>query len=286
MKKINLLLVLLAAVACSPSVYHFALEARQPSKSGLDLARKSMAVIYDDAARDTAFSYAFAESFATALEKDYFNGERAIGIYSIDLGKGDYESRDSMVSLVMQTDADVVFVLKNPETGELIHTSDKTMSVVGIKMLAYDSMGGEKDKVRSFNGSVNISGDGNLDNEGFREVLRSNAATLGTRASSSFMSTWKEETYGIYYYESGSSDWTEATSAATRYEWKKAIEKWLKTLDTNNLERKACAEYNIALCCYLLEDYALASKWLDRADKDCPLSLSSSLRKKIQEKMK
>ncbi len=287
MKKINLLILLLPAVfACSPVIYPLSIEERQPSKSGLDLARKSMAVVYDDAARDTAFSYAFAESFATALEKDYFNGERTIGIYSVDLGKGDYESRDSMVSLVMQTDADVVFVLKNPETGALVRTADKTMAPVSIKMLAYDSMGGEKDKVRSFNGTVNLSESGSLDEEAFRSVLTANAKSLGNKASSSFLSTWKEENYGVYYFDSAVPGWYEGTAAAANFEWKKAIEYWFKTLDTKNMERRACAEFNIALACYMMEDYPLALKWLDRADADCQLSLSAALRKKLQNKIR
>lgn len=287
MKKINLLIALaLSVVSCSPSVYRMSLEERQPSKSGLDLSRKSIAVVYDDAAPDTAFSYAFAEGFATALEKDYFNGERAIGIYSIDLGKGDYASRDSMVSLVMQTDADVVFVLQNPETGALVRTSDKTMAPVTIKMLAYDSMGGDKDKVRAFNGTINLTEEGAPDEEAFRKGMAADGASLGTKASSSFISTWKEASYGIYYYDSSAVGWYEGLSAATKFEWKKAIEYWFKCLDTKNMERKACAEYNIALACYMMEDFALATKWLDRADADCPVELSTNLRKKLQDKVK
>ena len=288
MKKISFVLAIcaMALASCSPSVYTLGFEARQPSKSGLDLARKSMAVVYDESSRDTAFNAAFAESFATELEKDYFDGKPSVEIFSADFSGGDYASRDSMVSLVMQTGADVVFLLPNPERGTLITTGDKTMAPVSVKMYAYDSLSGEKDKVRNFNGTVNVTGDGTLDENSFRPVMEKRASYIGKQASKSFLSTWQEERHGLYYYDSFSDIWIEALRHAADFKWKEAITLWMTVLSGKNPEKKACAEYNIAVGCYMTEDYALALKWLDRADADCPLSLSASLRKQIQEKSK
>lgn len=56
----------------------------------------------------------------------------------------------------------------------------------------------------------------------------------------------------------------------------------MKLLDTNNNLRRSCAEFNIAAACFLMGDNELALKWLDSSDEDYPISLSSTLRKRIQ----
>ena len=50
---------------------------------------------------------------------------------------------------------------------------------------------------------------------------------------------------------------------------------------SNDLLRRSCAEYNIAVACYMMGEYELASEWLDRSDKDNKLPLSDGLRKRI-----
>ena len=57
---------------------------------------------------------------------------------------------------------------------------------------------------------------------------------------------------------------------------------WLELLETNDLLKRSCAEYNIAVACYMLGDYNLASEWLDLSDKDNLLPLSDALRKRIE----
>ena len=62
---------LLGLVSCSPEIYTYYLEVRQPSDSGMDLARKSMALVYmdSDVPADTAFNRSMASSLARALEE-------------------------------------------------------------------------------------------------------------------------------------------------------------------------------------------------------------------------
>ena len=52
-----------------------------------------------------------------------------------------------------------------------------------------------------------------------------------------------------------------------------------RPLSTKNMEKKACAEYNIATGCVMLGDLDLTTRWLDRADSDCTLSLSGPLKR-------
>ena len=57
---------------------------------------------------------------------------------------------------------------------------------------------------------------------------------------------------------------------------------WISLLDTNNPMKRSCAEYNIATACFLMGDNELALKWLNSSDEDYPISLSKTLRKRIQ----
>ena len=52
---------------------------------------------------------------------------------------------------------------------------------------------------------------------------------------------------------------------------------------SKNPEKRACAAYNIALGCFMSGLPDLALEWLDRSDKDQPISISKDLRKKIAE---
>ena len=47
--------------------------------------------------------------------------------------------------------------------------------------------------------------------------------------------------------------------------------------------KKATAEYNISVACYMMGEFDLAGEWLDRSDADNKLpTLSDALRKRIE----
>ena len=52
-------------------------------------------------------------------------------------------------------------------------------------------------------------------------------------------------------------------------------------MNTRNADKRARAEYNLAAACFLMGDLQLAEGWLDKSDKDGPVELSGSLRRKI-----
>ena len=106
----------MALASCAPQAFVVRSEMRGPSKSGLSLAGKSMAVVYltDGNPRDTLFNASAAGGFASRLEEEYFGGEREIELFT---AHGDYSSKDSLVSLVLETGKDVVFVIGTPELG-------------------------------------------------------------------------------------------------------------------------------------------------------------------------
>lgn len=298
-------IVLLLCIGCTPEIYTHHLQMRHASQSGLNLSGKSLAVVCLNSgnAADTTLLNAVANGFAASLEEDYCGGEQLIEIYNVPSANVDL---DFAHSLVMDTGADVVFILTPPETGEITlgenHASGIITSVdstfvtsatvpVNLHLSAYDSMG-KSDRVHAFGGSteidVEVYNNGLSGDAALRDAVWNNigsaGARVGRRASRQFLPTWENESYSFYYY--GYNSWEEASVAAAKLEWKKAMEKWISLLKTKNMQMRSCLEYNIALGAYMLGDCELALKWLDRADADfSETNLSPGLRRRINDRI-
>lgn len=301
--------IALIACACGPSRYAVQIEMRYPSKSGVDLAGKIVSVVYvsDSDSVASRFNGAMAEGFAYALEQDYGTGDGSIGLYEVlSRQDTDYASRDSMFNYLMTTGADVVFLFGLPQLGQMnvsgatkvtsASSADSSyVSSGGIQyklhLYCYDAMNKE-DKVIAFGGvstaTPYIYSNGKLSSS---ETLKEAYAALpeaafqaGRNVAEAFKAQWKHEQYSIAYYDS--QKWYEALYLANQYEWKAAIDIWLGLLDTSDIMKKACAEYNIAVACYMLGDYALALEWLDRSDADNNMpTLSDAMRKRINARL-
>ena len=136
----------------------------------------------------------------------------------------------------------------------------------------YDAMY-QGDKLQLFSGnSVAESMNGN-------EEIKSEGWDAGKTIAAAFEPQWKHEQYSLYYFES--QDWYTALEKAEAFDWKGAMDIWIGLLKTRDLMKRSCAEYNIAVACYMLGDYGLASDWLDLSDADNLLPFSDALRKRI-----
>ena len=102
-------------------------------------------------------------------------------------------------------------------------------------------------------------------------------------AANSFLSTWKQEYFQVIYYDGAEAAWNKGAEYAYSFKWDKAIEEWIPLTKSKNEEKRACAAYNIALGCFMTGMPDLALEWLDRSDKDMPVSISKDLRRKIKE---
>lgn len=304
--KAKLLLSLAAAMfaACGPSKYTMHLEMRYPSKAGVDLAGKQVSVIYlenGNHLQDQFNSY-MADGFAASVEKEYGTGEGSIGIYKMSRIEGaDYTSKDTLVNLLVDTGADVVFIMDTVKFGEVtVGRTDKvaysaspdssyitTASVpYTIKMSSLDAMDKEE-KVRNYGGTAvvqpSVYSDGHLDkvalNQKVLNSLPAEGYAAGTAIAESFRSQWKIEGYSIAYFDS--SKWIEALEKADQFDWKGAMDIWFGFLDSTDIMKRSCAAYNIALSCYMSGDYALAEEWLNLSDKESELPMAESLRKRI-----
>lgn len=305
----SLALQALVLSSCAPQAFVVSSQMRAPSKSGLSLFGKSIAVVYleEGDAAEPSPSSSLTGGFVSRLEEDYFDGEETIETFRMTYSpQADYTSKDSLVNLVMDTGKDVVFLFDNPLIGE--PTVSQPIPVQGLKprpdsshissvsfpfttrVYVYDSMN-KNDKVLAFSGSKEITQavytDGSTPTaEIASQAVRSAQAqteSAGYQAAASFLSTWKEERLMVIYYDGAERAWDEGAKKAYSHQWKEAIEQWMLLLKSGNAEKRACASYNIALGCFLMGQPALALEWLDRSDKDKPVSLSSVLRAKINE---
>ena len=299
-------LAALALAACSPQTLTLNVDMRHPSKSGIDLGRKSMSVVYmDDGQADTTFSNGVASSLARALEEDYFAGREAIGVYKIP---ADSVSLGLMHDLVMDSGDDVIFLIGPPTFGEVALSDAKAVSnpvsvdsafviqaqvPYNANLFVYDSMDKE-DKLHVFRGNSILRGQIFSNGVTAPEFLKEKALNfkdlgadlVGKQISNRFVPTWKTEAYTLYYYEGWDDDWVKAAVLAYDMNWKEAADIWMLKLYDNSYNRRACACYNTALAFYMLGDLNLATKWLDRADQYGTPSLSPGLRKRIEARKK
>lgn len=289
---------LVALQSCDPQAFSMNVEMRYPSSSGMSIDGKSVAVVYlnEDSAKDSVFNECLANGFASAIEKNYFNGAEAVNLYKMPkVVGGVYSNADTLINLIVDTGCDIVFLFDAPEFRNVQIKEQKTstsgtyypVSVpVAIKLYGFDSLSGS-DTVRVWTGTRMLSAnmEASLGRQAAADSLwnriGSSAENLGEVSARTFAPVWKEETYTFIYYESPEA-WLAAAQYASDYKWNEAMKVWISLLDTNNPMKRSCAEYNIATACFLMGDNELALKWLNSSDEDYPISLSKALRKRIQ----
>ncbi len=304
MNRILVAAALLLLVACGPSRHAVHVEMRYPSKSGIDFTGKNVSVVYMENVNpvSSGFAEGIADGLAYALEQDYGTGDGSIGIYKMNQKEGtDYSSKDSLIALLVDTDADVVFLLDTLAVGDITMGGPTRVASPVSKDSSYISTGSlpftmtmycmdamnKDEKVYTFKGSSVaapfVYSDGKQRND---TLVRRSVASLpevgfetGKMISESFKSQWKHEQHSIVYFDG--QKWYTALDYAERYLWKDAIDIWIGLLNTNDMLKRSCAEYNIAVACYMLGDYSLAKEWLDQSDKDNQLPLSDALHKRI-----
>ena len=272
MKHASLLAAVFLLAACSPQVYPLYLDVRQPSSSGLDLNRKSMSIVYVDGTNnlDSLFERTAASAMARQLEEDYFGGEEVVGLYHIPTP--DSVTVETMHSLVMDTEKDVVFLLST----QLDMPADTTGSMsipVTARLFVFDSMG--EDKVHNYRGSSRLE----VEN---MSALGASAEDVARRITSRFQSGWQTESFRFYYFDDiWEDEWLGALQKVEEGALAKAIDGWMPMVQRGNAVKRACASYNIAMAFYLLEDYEMSERWLSAAEKMENLSLAPGLRKRL-----
>ena len=275
-KSLSLLALVLgmALVSCSPSAYVLNLESRIPSESGLDLAGKSLSVIYLESpdGRDSLFNNRAADALAYGLENEYFDGAEAVRVYNlIKDDTGDYASKDTASQYIVLLDSDVVMILDTPEVTE---DASRLSPSLASRLYVYDSMSGENDDITVLQSTVAASA---LDDA-------SRAMNVGSALVKPLRSQWEHESYTVLYFDGLGRKWIDAVMLADELKWAEAIDLWMDLAKLKNPTQSSCARYDVALGCYMLGQYDLALEWLDSSDAVLPLSLNNGLRKRIMAK--
>lgn len=297
------------ALSCAPMKHAVHVEMRHPSKSGIDLAGKDISVVYLESDNENAnkFSQGMADGFAYTIEQDYGYPDGSIGIYRMRMSEGgNYASKDSLFNILMDTGVDMVFMFDTVRLGTIvIGGSTRVPSASSpdsafvcratlpytMKLYCFDGMD-KAEKVRSFGGTSvakpDVYSDGKTSGTQLMNKTMKNIDAAGWDAgllvAESFKSQWKHEQYSIVYYEN--QTWYNALEKAENYDWKGAMDIWMELLDTRDMMKRSCAEFDISVACYMLGDYNLAIQWLDRSDADNKLPISDAMRKRIEQRMK
>ena len=296
-------------LACSPYTFTLSVDLRNSTPSGLSLSGKNISVVsLDNGQRgDSLFLAAISDCFAEQLEKDYYGGQQRIGVYRMFReSQNAAPSKESMLRYLLETGSDIVFAFTLNSMGPASYGNVSRTGMAApsdsafvrsatvpfdLALYVYDSMY-QKDTVLTFLGNsdavLNIY---TSENETPQTVLEDKldsmlpvqGTAVGRQASRIFLSEWKQTDFSLYHYDT--ELWMEASNAAADFNWKKAMDGWMSMLDTPNLQKRSCLEYNLAVANTILGDKSLASAWLDRSDTDYPLPQSSVLRRRIN-KMK
>ncbi len=255
-------------VSCSASKYTVAVDLAGPTKSGVTVMGRTVAVAYsnEDNKDHTLFLASAADGFTSSMEEQYFGGDEVVGLYKVDKGEDiQNSSKQGMIDLVMETGSDLVFLFDIDYSGNSTDPSD-------ILLYAYDSFD-SADTVRVYSGKVSL-GKWDYDLHG---------RAVGQRSADIFAPTWTRENLAFYYF--GSDKWNEAIEAASEYKFKDAVEIWLTLVNSKDSYKAAVAMYNVATVCYLYAQYPLALNWLDQADELYEIPESAPLRRKINKKI-
>lgn len=262
-------------VSCSQGVYMLDMETRGPSESGMSLQGKSVALIYLESAdgSDSLYNNRVADALAYKIEKEYFGGEEAVGVYNLVKDpEGHYSSVDTLSQYIMMLDKDVVLILDTPDIVKKESNDNLSLSSV---LYGYDSMS-DLGLVTTV-GRTSVS---SMDNA----VNRS--SVIGGALAAPMIGEWVKESFPVIYYDDASSKWIRAIELADEMKWAEAIDIWMQFATAKDAAKASCAKYNIALGCYILGEYDLAYAWLKSSDDTYPISLNKDLREKIEKKMK
>ena len=260
----------LCLAACSPTLYGIQVESRQASASGLDLTGKSVAIVYPDSlgGKEDSLHKSFVESLSRQLDASYPESD-SVQVFTLpytpDYVK--YTQTDSLVHLVLDSNCDVLFLIGRAPAFAVdgYRETDFRMPVT-----VYDALSGEKNALRTFNVVGNAGPEPDKSGD-----------FIGRKVAESFVPQWKSEMLEIYSLDN--EDWTSALYDAASCRWATAVEKWTKLLASeNDLLKRACLEYNIAVGCLMMGRPDLAGDWTELSLRENPTDEAKALSAKLK----
>lgn len=240
-------------VSCGLTYETLSVQLMKPSLSSLDFKNKTMSafMVYKNS-QDSTICCRAMTSFVEKMSQEY---STPVTLFSLPYDSSAvYSDRDTLAKFITMANTDVLF-LACPTSDY-----DFVTGVMEYKILIYDCLLKE-DLVYSMK-DIKISA---LNPSATSDILAVN-----------FCPSWKNANFKILYFD-GNSAWTDAMNQAIVGNWTAAVDGWIAILSgATSLNYRMAAEYNIAVGCYLLNDYPLAQKWLEQAITDCGGSVTPS----------
>ncbi len=285
---ITLLGAALLVSACAPSAYYFNVDVKDKEAVELPLEERSVAVlaVYEDyvgvasrAGLDSVNCTNAAMGIAEKIEDGYSKNRGSVLVYSVP--ESEALSEDYIQYLLVKTGAQVFVVVRD------MKFYNPRVYKVGV-MGAYDNA----NVIVPFSLDVSVV-DGITNSSLYNSSVRDSvymqvlpsvieedrlgstitgympqiSKGIGNKTGAMLSPKWETQTRMLISYV-GERGWESAYLLSQEFKWKEAIEIWMVLARSENPKRRACAAYNIAVGCEMLEQFDLALKWAELSIKN------------------
>lgn len=291
-KRIDRLMLILAALAglwsCAPQVRYFNVDVRHDAETDIDLTNLRAAVFPVFAARETDSLLACRVGIGLAekLESDRRLASGEVPVYGVpeaeyrpDEADGSAGLPDTgyLTDIAERTGADLLLFVdrlsfRNPAEGPRIplggeYGMDYLLLPFSVDLHVYDAAAGsllysksDSDTAYVQTAGLPLSDPARL-NGTLQKYLPDIAGKIGARLASYLTPQWETRERMLIVY-GGSSAWERPCELAGDFKWKEAIELWMPLAASESPRKAACAAYNIAVGCEMLEQFELAEEWI------------------------
>lgn len=303
MKKFILILSFLAAVACAPVPYYIGVEVHKDSNYQIDLEGRNVSVIaiapYGD--KDSALVSEVGMGIAEKIEQDRGLSSGTIPVYSVYSESVIVDEPGSLDLVAIQTSSDLLLVLDSLSIDEyivaqggqdnMVYRDGGFLHVTDVKLPAkalftvYDSKILSVVKKTVLDDTLAWTLVSETQTPNVKAIAKANSTLkdvfkeIGSEFASNFSQQWEMEDRMVIAYDS--YKWMNAYHYASAFKWQQAMDIWLELVKTYNPKQSACAAYNIAVACEMLERYDVALKWLDYAKEKYYFRENGELREVI-----
>lgn len=300
--------VVLCMASCAPQIHYMNVDVRQPAKITLpDMRRTAVFAVAGSAKYDSARVGNVAVGLAEKIEADRGLGRGTVAVWNIPgsefLGypgdggeKVSQQSREYLRTLSAGSGASLLVFVRNLHflpysvqrlgSGNYSEGSNVTLPF-GVDLEVYDALAGSLVHRGHVADSLYLLVDPSVTSREMggtiAKYLPQMSKKIGAMLGAGLSPQWITQERIIFSYE-GEEEWNEAYSMAIEFKWEEAIEKWTPLAGAKNPRKSACAAYNIAVGCEMLEGYELALKWLDYSLEAFPTREASVFRKYLENK--
>lgn len=295
-------------VSCAPQVHYMNVDVRQQAKIALPQARTAALFPVSGKNRyDSVRVGNVAVGVAEKIEEDRGLRHGSVAVWGIrgneflgfpgDGGeKLSGESREYLRDLSANSGANLLIFVRNlhflpysVNTGSLYSQYEGSNVTVpfAVALDIYDAAADTLVYATTVTDSLYLFVDASVSSRdmgaAIARYLPDISKKIGTILGSDLSPQWITQERLLFNCD-GDTMWDEAHQLALDFRWEEAIEKWAAIAENGSPRRSACAAYNIAVGCEMLEGFDLAIRWLDYSLKLFPMKESVIFRKYLEEK--